>query len=161
MPIGAAIGGAVIGVGGNIIAADKAGKAQTKAADKAADTSLQVAQLNAGLFREARDQNYALLKPWEQRGALGSYALTDLLLGTSFFPQAMANPQGGPAPAPAPSTGGQPAGGALNGFAAGQPASGLQPANAASIQQQAAEAIAAGADPNAVRARAAGMGITI
>lgn len=101
MPIGAAIGGGVLAAGGSIIAGSMGADAQRDAAEQAADTSLQVAQLNTDLYRDIYDQNFAMLQPWEQRGALASYALTDLLLGTNMFETAMAG--GTPATPGAPS----------------------------------------------------------
>lgn len=104
MPIGAVIGGAVIGAGGQIIAGSQAAKAQKKAAETAADTSLQVAQLNTDLYRDIYEQNSAMLQPWQDRGALASYALTDLLLGTNMFETAMAGGTPGGAGAPSAPT---------------------------------------------------------
>lgn len=101
MPIGAAIGGGVLAAGGSIIAGSMGADAQRDAAEQAADTSLQVAQLNTDLYRDIYEQNSAMLQPWQDRGALASYALTDLLLGTNMFETAMAG--GTPATPGAPS----------------------------------------------------------
>src|SRR5690348_7603206 len=64
VPIGAAIGGAVIGAGGSIIAGSQAAHAQRSAANTAADTSLQVANENNALIRETRGQNLAIASPF-------------------------------------------------------------------------------------------------
>jgi hypothetical protein len=81
MPIGAAIGGAVIGAGGSVIAGSKAAKAQKNAAQTAADTSLTTANANNALYRDIYGQNKALLTPFSNNGLQASNALTELLLG--------------------------------------------------------------------------------
>ena len=83
MPIGATIGGAVLGAGGSIIAGSKAAKAQKNAAQTASDTSLAVARENNALIRETRDQNVALAQPFYDRGNEAGSALQGLLLGPS------------------------------------------------------------------------------
>jgi hypothetical protein len=93
MPLGAAIGGAVIGAGGNILASSQASKAQSKAAQTAADSSLAVAQLNNQTFKDTRNQNLAIAAPFYNNGVVAGNALTDLLLGThSFDPSAVGSP---------------------------------------------------------------------
>ena len=81
MPVGAAIGGAVIGAGGSIIAGSEASSAQKHAANTAADTSLQVANENNQLFRDTRAQNLQIAAPFYNNGLAASNALTGLLLG--------------------------------------------------------------------------------
>ena len=95
MPIGAAVGGAVIGGGASIIGASKAAKAQKQAAQAASDTSLQVAHENNALYRDIYNQNKGLLTPYSDRGLLASNALTDLLLGTHYFNGGQAAPATG------------------------------------------------------------------
>ena len=80
MPIGATIGGAVLGAGGSILAGSKAAKAQKNAAQTASDTSLAVARENNALIRETRDQNIALASPFYDRGNAAGAALQGLLL---------------------------------------------------------------------------------
>lgn len=79
MPIGAVIGGAVIGAGGSVLAGSKSAKAQTKAAQTASDTSLQVANENNQLFRDTRAQNIAIAQPFYNGGVAAGNALNDLL----------------------------------------------------------------------------------
>lgn len=85
MPIGAAIGGAVIGAGGSVIAGSQAAGAQKDAAKTAADSSLAVANANNALIRETRGQNIALASPFYNSGLLAGNALTDLLFGTNTY----------------------------------------------------------------------------
>lgn len=82
MPVGAAIGGAVIGAGGSIIAGSEASHAQSKAAQTAADSSLQVAQLNNQTFKDTRNQNLSIAAPFYNNGVAAGNALTGLLLGS-------------------------------------------------------------------------------
>jgi hypothetical protein len=87
LPIGAAIGGsAIVGVGGAVLSSS----AQKKAANKAADTSLQASQENNALYREIYGQNKALLTPYSNMGLAAGNALTDLLLGTNTYNPATA-----------------------------------------------------------------------
>jgi hypothetical protein len=88
MPVGAAIGGAVIAGGATIGSGLLGADAQRDAAQQASDTSLQVAQMNADLFKQTRDQNLAIASPFYNNGLLASNALTDLLLGTHLYNQA-------------------------------------------------------------------------
>jgi len=99
VPVGIALGGAAIGGIATVASGAMSSHAQSKAADKAADTSLAVADKNNALYREIYGENKALLSPYSNNGLLASNALTDLLLGTHTYN----------APAPAASTG------ALNG----------------------------------------------
>lgn len=85
MPIGAAIGGAVVAGGATVASGAMGAKAQKKAANQAADTSLAVADKNNALYREIYGENKALLSPFSNNGLLASNALTDLLLGTHTF----------------------------------------------------------------------------
>jgi hypothetical protein len=87
MPVGAAIGGAVIAGGATIGSGLLSADAQKNAAQQASDTSLQVAQMNADLFKQTRDQNLAIASPFYNNGLLASNALTDLLLGTHLYNQ--------------------------------------------------------------------------
>jgi hypothetical protein len=102
MPIGAAIGGAVIGAGGSIIAGSQSASAQKKAAQTAADSSLQVASQNNALFRENKAQNIAIAQPFYNNGVAAGNALQSLLLGSPApAPAGTATP----APAATPTTG--------------------------------------------------------
>lgn len=91
MPIGVgtaiAGGAAILGAGASIYGASKAAKAQTNAAESAADTSLQVAQLNNDLYKQIYGQNLGVLSPYVNNGIQPSNALNDLLLGTHSFNQ--------------------------------------------------------------------------
>lgn len=91
MPIGAIIGG-VASIGGGLLSAS----AQKKAANKAADTSLAVAQQNNALASNIYNQNAAALSPFQQRGNAAGDAINSLLgLGVAqpaFNPQANQNP---------------------------------------------------------------------
>jgi hypothetical protein len=93
MPIGAAIGGAAIAGVGTVASGALSAGATRHAADTAADTSLQTAEMNNELFRETRDQNLAIASPFYNNGLLAGNALTDLLLGThTFNPATVSNP---------------------------------------------------------------------
>lgn len=80
----AAIGLGVAGVGSVL-----GSKSQSKAASKAADTSLQVAQQNNALARDIYGQNKDILNPYAQRGNPAGAALNALLGlgGTQQAPQ--------------------------------------------------------------------------
>lgn len=108
MPVGAVIGGAVIGAGGSIASGAMGASAQKKAANTAADTSLAVADKNNALFRETRGQNIQIAAPFYNNGVAAGNALNELLLG--------------PNAATAPGAGVQPLNGtgALSGYG-GQP----------------------------------------
>lgn len=103
MPIGAVVGGAVIGAGGSIIAGGQAADAQRDAANSASQTSLAVANANNQLIRETRGQNIALASPFYNNGLLAGNALSDLLLGTNTYNPAVVSqptvPGGGTFPA--------------------------------------------------------------
>lgn len=75
MPVGAAIGSAVIGVGGQIIGANNT----KKATQKASDTSLQVASQNNALAKYIYDQNRGVLQPYVNSGYQANGAMMDLL----------------------------------------------------------------------------------
>jgi hypothetical protein len=85
MPIGAVIGGAVIGAGGAIVSGG------------------QVAEKNNALYREIYDKNTGLAMPFYNNGLAAGNALSSLLLGTSSRAPAPATPA---TPTPAPATGG-------------------------------------------------------
>lgn len=97
MPVGAIIGGGASILGG-ILGAD----AQKDAANKAADTSLEVAQMNNALAKDIYQQNSALLQPYSDRGNVAGNAIMALL----------GYPQAAPRPAQAPTAPARP-GGAL------------------------------------------------
>lgn len=106
MGIGSIIGG-VASIGGSILA----GNAQKKAANKAADTSLQVAQQNNALARDIYGQNTARLDPFAARGNVAGNAIMELLGygpgtgGQQSFGPATAFPQPVGQPIPAGSSG--------------------------------------------------------
>ena len=129
MPVGAIIGG-VGSVLGGVLGAD----AQKDAANKAADTSLQVAQMNNALAKDIYGQNSALLKPYSDRGNVAGNAIMALL----GYPQAAARPAQAPARPGGPVGGAGRPGGALGALQAG----GERPYNRfgqhAAPQQQAA-----------------------
>lgn len=106
MPIGATIGGAVIAAGGGVASGIIGGNAQKDAAQTAADSSYQTAQLNNQLYRDIYGQNMALLTPFSNQGLQASNALTDLLLGTHYFNQSGPTNLGTPLPAPGAAGGG-------------------------------------------------------
>lgn len=81
MPVGATIGAAVIGAGAGIYGSSQAAKAQKKAAGKAADMSLQVAQTNNAFAQSIYDQNSGKLTPFIDMGGLAGDELMGLLLG--------------------------------------------------------------------------------
>ena len=115
MPLGAMVGGAVIGgvatVGSGMMAAD----AQSDAAQTAADSSYAVAQLNNDLYRDIRAENMGVLGPYAAGGLPAMYMMNDLL-GISSYPMpAAATPATGTPTTGAPATGG----GALNGYTPG------------------------------------------
>lgn len=92
MPIGAIVGG-VASIGGALLSSS----AQKKAANKAADVSLQTAQENNRLAQQIYNQNAAVLSPFQQRGNAAGDAINSLLgLGVprqpAFNPQANQNP---------------------------------------------------------------------
>jgi hypothetical protein len=74
MPVGAIIGG-VASIGGALIGSS----AQKKAANKAADVSLQTAQENNRLAQNIYNQNAAALTPFQQRGNAAGNAINALL----------------------------------------------------------------------------------
>ena len=79
MPVGAIIGG-VASIGGALLSSS----AQKKAANKAADVSLQTAQENNRLAQQIYNQNAAVLSPFQQRGNAAGDAINALLgLGVS------------------------------------------------------------------------------
>lgn len=67
--------GAAAGIGGGILSAN----AQKKAAGKAADTSLAVAEKNNALQRDIYGQNQAILNPYVTRGNEAGSAINSLL----------------------------------------------------------------------------------
>lgn len=75
MPIGAVVGATAVGVGGSVLGAN----AQKKAANKAADTSLQVAETNNALQRDIYGQNQSALSPYMQRGNAAGDQINALL----------------------------------------------------------------------------------
>lgn len=78
--LGAIIGGA-LGLGGAILG----GNSQNKAANKAADVSLQVANQNNALARDIYQQNQGALSPYMQRGNAAGNQINALLgLGGSM-----------------------------------------------------------------------------
>ena len=74
MPVGAIIGG-VASIGGALIGSS----AQKKAANKAADVSLQTAQQNNALAQNIYNQNAQALSPFQQRGNEAGNAINALL----------------------------------------------------------------------------------
>jgi hypothetical protein len=96
MPIGAVIGGAVIGAGGSIIAGSQSASAQKKAAQTAATSAQNTTEANNALFRENKAQNIAIAQPFYNNGVTAGNALQSLLLGS---------PSAAPSPAPTSSTG--------------------------------------------------------
>lgn len=74
MPIGAIVGG-VASIGGALLSSS----AQKKAANKAADVSLQTAQENNRLAQQIYNQNAAVLSPFQQRGNAAGDAINSLL----------------------------------------------------------------------------------
>jgi hypothetical protein len=107
MPIGAVIGGAVIGAGGAVASGAMGASATRHAANTAADTSLQVANENNALAREIRGQNLSIATPFYNNGLVAGNALQDLLLGGGS--------QSGGSQSGVPQT--QPSSGALAGYA--------------------------------------------
>ena len=104
--LGALIGGA-LALGGSLLSS----KSSKKAATKAADTSMQVANQNNALARDFYDQNQQTLNPFVQRGNMAGGALNSMLGlggfggnphagqmangGTPMQPQAINAPQSG------------------------------------------------------------------
>lgn len=87
MPVGAIIGG-VASIGGALIGSS----AQKKAANKAADVSLQTAQQNNALAQNIYNQNAQALSPFQQRGNEAGNAINALLgLGVARPQQAQMN----------------------------------------------------------------------
>lgn len=77
-PLAIAAGiGAVASIGGSMLGAS----ASKKAANKAADTSMQTAQMNNALSREIYGQNTANLSPFMQRGNESGEQINALLAG--------------------------------------------------------------------------------
>jgi hypothetical protein len=107
MPIGAVIGGAVIGAGGSIIAGSKSASAQKQAAQTAATSAQSTTDSNNALFRENKAQNIAIAQPFYNNGVAAGNALQGLLLGSPTS-----------ASSPAPGT----TGGALSGYQQSSPA---------------------------------------
>lgn len=88
MPVGAIIGG-VASIGGALLGSS----AQKKAANKAADVSLQTAQANNALAQNIYNQNAAALTPFQQRGNAAGNAINALLgLGVPQQQQPQMNP---------------------------------------------------------------------
>ena len=88
MPVGAIIGG-VASIGGALLSSS----AQKKAANKAADVSLQTAQENNRLAQNIYNQNAAALTPFQQRGNAAGNAINALLgLGVPQQQQPQMNP---------------------------------------------------------------------
>lgn len=88
MPVGAIIGG-VASIGGALLSSS----AQKKAANKAADVSLQTAQANNALAQNIYNQNAAALTPFQQRGNAAGNAINALLgLGVPQQQQPQMNP---------------------------------------------------------------------
>lgn len=88
MPVGAIIGG-VASIGGALLGSS----AQKKAANKAADVSLQTAQENNRLAQNIYNQNAAVLSPFQQRGNAAGNAINALLgLGVPQQQQPQMNP---------------------------------------------------------------------
>lgn len=109
MPIGAALGGAAIAGVGTVAAGALSSSAQTKAARTAADSSLQVADLNNQLIRDTRNENVALATPFYNNGVAAGNALNGLLLGTpSPAPTGALSPPPTPAAPPASGYSGPP-----------------------------------------------------
>lgn len=77
MPIGAAIGTAVVGAGSAVIGA----RSQRRAADQAADVSRENTAANNALTREIYGENARRLDPYNQAGQRAGGVLSDLLLG--------------------------------------------------------------------------------
>lgn len=153
MPIGIgtaiAGGAAILGAGATIYASSKASHAQTKAANQAAQTEQNVATQNNDFAKQIYAENAARLDPYSNMGLAAGDAYMGLLLGS------------------APTTTGSP-----NGWATVHPANALATAvpstpapvpsalGTGNIAEQAQAALAAGADPAAVRARIEALGGT-
>jgi hypothetical protein len=140
MPIGAVIGGAVIAGGASIAAGSMASHAQSKAADTAAQTAANNTASNNALTEKIYGENASRLDPYSTMGLSAGNEYMGLL--------------GVPTSSPTTS-----ALGTVTPPATGTSALGTH--NNSSIAQQAQAAIAAGADPTAVRTRAASMGVAI
>lgn len=178
MPVGATIGAAVVGAGATIGAGAMASNATKSAANTAADTQLQVSQQNNQLARDEAAAAQARLDPYSSMGLDAGDEYMGILLGHAPSHSTGTSPNGYVA-YPAPTT--TPSAGALSGYngpsldqimamqhdgipgnfksalaayAAAQP-------SAATVQQHAQAAIAAGADPAAVAAHAAQYGVTL
>jgi hypothetical protein len=110
MPIGAAIGGAVIAGGATVgrIWRNGVQGAEERRSDRC-DTTLAATEANNALARETRAQNLQIASPFYNNGLLAGNALTDLLLGTHEYNPAIVNnptvPGGGTFPATTPALG--------------------------------------------------------
>jgi hypothetical protein len=82
MPIGAAIGGAVITAGGAVASGAMSSSAQKKAAQTAANSAQSTTDANNQLFRDTRAQNIAIAQPFYNNGVAVGNALQGLLLGS-------------------------------------------------------------------------------
>lgn len=95
--------GLALGAGASILGGTLSASATKKAANKAADTSLAVADKNNALSREIYGQNQAALAPFMQRGNAAGDAIMELLgfpANTNTAPQpALAAYSGAQAPA--------------------------------------------------------------
>lgn len=155
MPVGAVIGAAVVGAGATVASGAMASHAQSKAADQASATQQQVASENNQLARDTYAQNASRLDPYSQMGVAAGDAYMGLLLGDK---NGKADGSGW-ATAPSAASVATPApNNALAPFG-GLPSTPTGSALSPVVAQQAQQAIAAGADPAAVRARAASMGV--
>jgi hypothetical protein len=70
---------AAIGLGAAALGGAMSSRSQSKAASKAADTSMQVAQSNNALAQNIYNQNSATLSPYVNRGNVAGNALNDFL----------------------------------------------------------------------------------
>ncbi len=79
MPIGAAIGGAVVAGGASVYAGSKAAKAQTNAANQSAASADRTAAANNALQAQIYQQNAAYLSPYAARGNVAGDSINALL----------------------------------------------------------------------------------
>lgn len=93
----AILGAAAIGAGGSILAS----KSSSKAATKASNAEVQMAQQNNALAREFQAKNQANLQPWLNSGTQANSLVQSFLFG--------------PQTTPSPATGGAPASGTSGG----------------------------------------------